>query len=178
MFLVLPEHALVAPARRGAAAVARNEDRRLQRHPLVELAVNQAFLAAVEALEILPDARLAGINAVDADLDRPVIGKQVRSLAPQAPVHVVTEGALQLLDSARAFQFLDASGQRIDFRVDAASGMGGLLRQDGGTDEPDQNRAFHGFSEKCLSEMYKAHCAPALRSRMNFIHSSDVGITG
>ncbi len=97
-----------------------------------------------------------------------VIGEQVRRLAPQAAVDVVAEGALQLLDGARALELLDAGRQRIDLRVDARSlGVGGLRKRDG---KADQDDAFHGFH-------VAPHCV-ALRSRMNFIHSSDVGMTG
>jgi hypothetical protein len=82
MFLVLAEHTVIAPARRGAATVSRNEDRRLQRQPFVELAVNQTFLSAVKSLEVFADPRLADVDSVGANLDRAVIGEQVCSLAP------------------------------------------------------------------------------------------------
>src|SRR5690606_32759523 len=100
MLLVLPQHALIAPSRSRAAAIGGYVDRRLQRDPFVELPVDQPFLPAMEPAQILLDPLAARIDAVDPDLDRPVIGEQVRRLAPQAPVDIIAEGALQLLDRA------------------------------------------------------------------------------
>ncbi len=160
MLLVLAEHAVIAPARRGTVAVARDGNGRLKLHPFVELAVDQAFLSAVEAHKVFADPRLADIHTVDANLDRAVIGEQVCCFAPQAAIDVVAEGLLQLLDGTRAFQFFDAGGQRIDFRVHALLSIGGRLHER--ENKCDENGALHGF---CLS-------------RINFIHSSAVGMTG
>src|SRR5690606_33963232 len=66
VLLVLAEHAVIAPAGGGRHAVIGDGDRGLKRHPLVELAVDQAFLAAVEALEVFADAILAGIDPIAA----------------------------------------------------------------------------------------------------------------
>src|SRR5690606_21477803 len=100
VLLVLAEHAVVAPPRRGAPAVLADEDRRLQCDPLVELAVDQPFLAAVKPLQILADALLADVDAIDPDLDRAVVGEEVRRFAPEAAVDVEPKGPLQLLDGA------------------------------------------------------------------------------
>src|SRR5690606_32689435 len=144
MLLVLAEHAVVAPPRRRAPAVLRDEDRRLQRQPFVELAVDQAFLAAVKTLEIFADPLLADVDAVEADLDGAVVGEQVRRLAPEAAVDVEPESPLQLLDGAGRLQLLDACGQCRDFRLDAlALCLRGRREREG---QADQDPAFHGSS--------------------------------
>src|SRR3546814_10575335 len=52
VLFVLAEHAEVAPAGGGALSVLGHGDRRLERDPFVELAVDQPFLPTVEALHI------------------------------------------------------------------------------------------------------------------------------
>src|SRR5690606_23009087 len=87
--------------------------------PFVELAVDQALLAAVQAPQVFANAVLAGVDPVDTDLDRAVVGEQVGRLAPQPAVDVEPERALQLLDRARALELFDAGGQRVDLGLDA-----------------------------------------------------------
>jgi hypothetical protein len=74
--------AVIAPPRRRATAVARNEDCRLKLHPFVELTVDQTFLSAVEAFEVFADPRLADIDTINSDLDAAVIAEKVRRLSP------------------------------------------------------------------------------------------------
>src|SRR5690606_17966940 len=121
VLLVLPEHAVVAPARRRALAVLGDEDRGLQRDPFVELAVDQALLPAMEPLQILANALLADVHPVEPELDRAVVGEKIRGFAPEAAIDVETECALQLLDGARGLELLDARGELSDLRFDAGA---------------------------------------------------------
>src|SRR5690606_14176869 len=117
VLLVLTEHAVIAPTGGGAHTVAGDRDRRLQRHPCVQLAVDQPFLSTVQALQVFANALLADVDPIAAELDRPVIGKQIGRLAPKPAIDVESERALQLLDGARPFEPLDALRQLLDPRV-------------------------------------------------------------
>src|SRR5690606_38975965 len=117
VLLVLAEHSVVAPAGGGAHAVTRHVDRRLEREPFVELAVDQPFLPAVETLEVFADAILADIDPVDAELERAVRGEEIRRLAPPPAVDVETDRALHLLDRARAFEPFAPLRELCDLRV-------------------------------------------------------------
>src|SRR5690606_5317211 len=121
VLFVLAEHAEIAPAGGGALPVLRHGNRRLERDPFVELTVDQPLLPAVKPLQVFADAFLAGVDAIDPDLDRAVIGEQVGGFAPQAAIDVVAERALELLDSANALELCDPRGERVDLRVDALS---------------------------------------------------------
>src|SRR5690606_40478644 len=96
VLLVLTEHAVIAPTGGGAHTVAGDRNRRLQRHPFVQLAVDQPFLSTVQALQVFANALLADVDSVAAELDRPVIDKQIGRLAPKPAIDVESERALEL----------------------------------------------------------------------------------
>src|SRR6185295_3605199 len=83
------------PALRGLA-VARERDDRRELEVIHDLAGAQARLAAREAVEIFPDVRLAGVDAVQAELDRAVLREEGGDVIPHRLVEVVTKDALQI----------------------------------------------------------------------------------
>ena len=72
----------------------------------------------MQAPQVFLDAGFADIDAVESDLDGALIAEEIRRFAPEAPIDVVTEGALQLLDGARALELLDPGRQRVDLRIE------------------------------------------------------------
>src|SRR5262245_15025046 len=81
---------------------------------LAELAFRERIAAAADRTQVLADARLADINAVEADLDRAVVGEQIRGLFPQAAIGVVAVGGLQPLDGVDVFDSFLALLERRD----------------------------------------------------------------
>ncbi len=111
---------------------------------LVELARTATLVAAAERLEILANALFADVHAIEGDLDRAVVGEQIRDLVPQAAVEVVAVGVLQALDGVHVLDQRLALLERHDTRIQRREtpGIGaGRSRTAGGGADRDEQRA-------------------------------------
>ncbi len=78
---------------------------------LVQAAPLEPNLAAGKLLQVLADSFRTGVDAIRAQLDRPVLDEQSLDFVPQRAVEVVAIGALQMLHRARGFQALHLGGE-------------------------------------------------------------------